>query len=115
MRVIVFFFFFSSRRRHTRSDRDWSSDVCSSDLVTSLVDISPAWDGGIELFAKSGMRGFVAPGYASARWRLDNDFELKFAWDEVRGREGLATALEGIERATPHPSRRLSGVVSPMP
>src|SRR2546421_6444597 len=30
------FFFFSSRRRHTRSDRDWSSDVCSSDLVQRL-------------------------------------------------------------------------------
>src|SRR5256886_16334387 len=29
----VFFFFFSSRRRHTRFDCDWSSDVCSSDLV----------------------------------------------------------------------------------
>src|SRR6266496_6385052 len=28
----AFFFFFSSRRRHTRSLRDWSSDVCSSDL-----------------------------------------------------------------------------------
>src|SRR5215203_2887875 len=28
----VFFFFFSSRRRHTRYWRDWSSDVCSSDL-----------------------------------------------------------------------------------
>src|SRR5207248_5686110 len=27
------FFFFSSRRRHTRSYGDWSSDVCSSDLV----------------------------------------------------------------------------------
>src|SRR5207253_7376450 len=27
------FFFFSSRRRHTRWPRDWSSDVCSSDLV----------------------------------------------------------------------------------
>src|SRR5207249_8005859 len=26
--------FFSSRRRHTRSKRDWSSDVCSSDLLT---------------------------------------------------------------------------------
>src|SRR5207249_7651344 len=26
------YFFFSSRRRHTRSKRDWSSDVCSSDL-----------------------------------------------------------------------------------
>src|SRR2546429_2740665 len=28
----LFFFFFSSRRRHTRCSRDWSSDVCSSDL-----------------------------------------------------------------------------------
>src|SRR5258707_8995287 len=32
----VFFFFFSSRRRHTRYWRDWSSDVCSSDLDRSL-------------------------------------------------------------------------------
>src|SRR5207249_7631417 len=29
-------FFFSSRRRHTRSKRDWSSDVCSSDLRSSI-------------------------------------------------------------------------------
>src|SRR5699024_11364334 len=29
---LLFVFFFSSRRRHTRSKRDWSSDVCSSDL-----------------------------------------------------------------------------------
>src|SRR5439155_14136069 len=33
---ILFFFFFSSRRRHTRWPRDWSSDVCSSDLEASL-------------------------------------------------------------------------------
>src|SRR5690606_39513945 len=30
--VLILFFFFSSRRRHTRFSRDWSSDVCSSDL-----------------------------------------------------------------------------------
>src|SRR5437870_1884760 len=30
--LFCFFFFFSSRRRHTRWPRDWSSDVCSSDL-----------------------------------------------------------------------------------
>src|SRR5207247_7042537 len=30
-------FFFSSRRRHTRSTRDWSSDVCSSDLKAQQV------------------------------------------------------------------------------
>src|SRR5690606_41095812 len=31
--VLFCFFFFSSRRRHTRFSRDWSSDVCSSDLA----------------------------------------------------------------------------------
>src|SRR5207245_3447807 len=31
------FFFFSSRRRHTRCYRDWSSDVCSSDLVPGVT------------------------------------------------------------------------------
>src|SRR5256885_4527007 len=31
---VFYFFFFSSRRRHTRLQGDWSSDVCSSDLIT---------------------------------------------------------------------------------
>src|SRR5690606_40931352 len=34
--LIYLFFFFSSRRRHTRFSRDWSSDVCSSDLTSCL-------------------------------------------------------------------------------
>src|SRR3712207_8570350 len=34
---MMLFFFFSSRRRHTRYWRDWSSDVCSSDLAVSYV------------------------------------------------------------------------------
>src|SRR5699024_11601991 len=33
----VFYFFFSSRRRHTRSKRDWSSEVCSSDLSYCIL------------------------------------------------------------------------------
>src|SRR5215204_6277539 len=40
---MLFFFFFSSRRRHTRSLCDWSSDVCSSDLLdrtrTSIINL----------------------------------------------------------------------------
>src|SRR5699024_11705175 len=36
----IFVFFFSSRRRHTRSKRDWSSDVCSSDLEVRDVHYS---------------------------------------------------------------------------
>src|SRR5204862_1655330 len=38
------FFFFSSRRRHTRSLRDWSSDVCSSDLNKAIG----AYNGGVK-------------------------------------------------------------------
>src|SRR5271170_5968307 len=39
--VVVFLFFFSSRRRHTRSTRDWSSDVCSSDLAAPVPGPTP--------------------------------------------------------------------------
>src|SRR5215813_9008556 len=42
--MIVILFFFSSRRRHTRCGRDWSSDVCSSDL-SGLSGSSARLDG----------------------------------------------------------------------
>src|SRR5207249_7672419 len=38
---LFFLFFFSSRRRHTRSKRDWSSDVCSSDLRSAARFLLP--------------------------------------------------------------------------
>src|SRR5207253_5329891 len=40
-----FLFFFSSRRRHTRWPRDWSSDVCSSDLPKLTVITRKAYGG----------------------------------------------------------------------
>src|SRR6267142_4256737 len=43
--IFIFFFFFSSRRRHTRLTCDWSSDVCSSDLVVWSDAESVAWSG----------------------------------------------------------------------
>src|SRR6266508_1785014 len=49
--LIYFCFFFSSRRRHTRWPRDWSSDVCSSDLLVALLlgKAAIASERGIEL------------------------------------------------------------------
>src|SRR6267378_6365433 len=46
-----FFFFFSSRRRHTRSLRDWSSDVCSSDLGGKSRTIRRLHDAGFHVLA----------------------------------------------------------------
>src|SRR5690606_39896465 len=55
--VLRKFFFFSSRRRHTRFSRDWSSDVCSSDLHNAVRALAcnddAAWLGtydGLTLF-----------------------------------------------------------------
>src|SRR5690606_41126012 len=42
-----FLFFFSSRRRHTRFSRDWSSDVCSSDLTMAGVVIRFSGDAAV--------------------------------------------------------------------
>src|SRR2546429_3635504 len=38
--ICFYYFFFSSRRRHTRCSRDWSSDVCSSDLFFDKDELS---------------------------------------------------------------------------
>src|SRR5690606_9944728 len=51
-----FFFFFSSRRRHTRFSRDWSSDVCSSDLFELLKN------GEIDSFSSAGNTGAMLVG-----------------------------------------------------
>src|SRR5256886_11005516 len=45
-------FFFSSRRRHTRFDCDWSSDVCSSDLV-HILGICGTFMGGVAALARA--------------------------------------------------------------
>src|SRR5207249_6451768 len=42
--TLQYVFFFSSRRRHTRSKRDWSSDVCSSDLPELVMVSDPQVD-----------------------------------------------------------------------
>src|SRR5215813_9017869 len=65
----LIFFFFSSRRRHTRCGRDWSSDVCSSDLA-DLVRSDPP-DGSVLAHAPSVARLWfseeISPEFSSAR------------------------------------------------
>src|SRR3989475_7216547 len=69
------FFFFSSRRRHTRFDCDWSSDVCSSDLIR-MDPSSP---------------------YAMARLvELKDRFRVAFANDPDSDRHGIVTRSAGL-------------------
>jgi cytosine/adenosine deaminase-related metal-dependent hydrolase len=81
--------------------------------VTSVVDLSSPYPGWLDLAARSGIRAFLGPGYASARWRLARDHELAYDWDEQKGRAGFESARRLIREIERHPSGRLSGVVYP--
>jgi 5-methylthioadenosine/S-adenosylhomocysteine deaminase len=80
--------------------------------VTTVCDISPIYEGWTDIVAKSGIRGYMAPGFATARWKLSDDHSLGFDWDEARGRKGLEAALALVGGLAKHPM--LSGVISPM-
>jgi 5-methylthioadenosine/S-adenosylhomocysteine deaminase len=101
-----------------RETRAACSEVAYCELlrsgVTSIVDIGPAWEGWADAAAKSGLRAFLAPGFASARWKLANDHELQYEWDEKAGRARFEDALGFIDALAKHPSGRLSGLFAPM-
>lgn len=82
--------------------------------VTSLCDISPVFDGWADIYKKAGIRGFLAPGYASARWKLENDHTLGFDWSADGGRGKMDQALALIDSLGSEGTSLLSGVVSPM-
>src|SRR5207245_5617858 len=85
-------FFFSSRRRHTRCYRDWSSDVCSSDLL-SLIHPPSAAAAASAPFVSSITAAMInarATGAAVAHRRIDNAdrSEERRVGKEGRGRGG---------------------------
>src|SRR5882757_8386709 len=95
------FFFFSSRRRHTRYWRDWSSDVCSSDLGTHLelhfgatFYRARVWLNGVELGSHEG--GFTAYSFdVTARLRARNLLVVR-----LDNRPGVATIPGFAERGS---------------
>ncbi len=93
------------------------AEVAYSELllsgVTTLVDLSLAWDGWLDLFARSGLRGVLAPMYRSARWYTPNGHRVDYDWDEAAGLAGLEDAVRLIERARQHECGRLGGMLSP--
>ena len=81
--------------------------------ITAVADLSGIDQGWIDLAARSGLRVFLAPSYASAHWHLQNNWQLQYAWDEPAGRRGLDAALQLIDQAQADPCGRLDGIISP--
>ncbi len=81
--------------------------------VTTLVDISGDYPGWIDLIARSGLRGVLAPSYASSRWVVRRSHLLEYEWNEPAGRQKFEAALRLCDEIAKHPSGRLSGMISP--
>src|SRR5256886_7386033 len=85
----VYFFFFSSRRRHTRFDCDWSSDVCSSDLVRDGRVVK-----GVQF---QHLRDAGDPASQAALYESQGADEIVLL-DVAASAEGRATQLETVAR-----------------
>src|SRR6266536_4561602 len=89
---MLFFFFFSSRRRHTRSTRDWSSDVCSSDLT---AEGDPVAKDAALIAAAQRVEHYEIAAYGTARTLADElgIEDAKELLDQTRDEEANADKL----------------------
>src|SRR6266700_6357647 len=95
-RWCFFFFFFSSRRRHTMFSRDWSSDVCSSDLGDP-IDVMMAES--VDASVKANLR---------AELGLDRPIYVQYAaWMGRLLRGDLGRSIRNGEPVLENVSRRL--------
>lgn len=81
--------------------------------VTTIVDLSVAWDGWLDTLAAGGLRAVAAPMYRSARWYTKTGHSVAYEWAEDDGRGAMAEALGIVVAAGKHPSGRLSGMIAP--
>src|SRR5690625_2206774 len=79
--MLHYFFFFSSRRRHTRWPRDWSSDVCSSDLGIPLKTIQEKNNCEIKIEINESVTSFMLYDSTGSKWEYNpsknSDWTLK--------------------------------------
>src|SRR5690606_39585179 len=93
---VWFVFFFSSRRRHTRFSRDWSSDVCSSDLHSGRERRPDLQSAGLQ-DDKAPRRGARGLGLLSERCHLGDPAALATLGGGVK--IGRASCRERVERS----------------
>lgn len=93
------------------------AEVALSELllsgVTTVVDLSVAYEGWLDILARSGLRAVAAPMYRSARWFTKNGHSVEYEWTEAAGRAAMDEALATIDQANAHPCGRLSGMLAP--
>src|SRR6266508_2775936 len=111
---ILLSFFFASRRRHTRWPRDWSSDVCSSDLRrTHLVELGESEMGplDVELVMHAGDVLFLRSG-TPHQVETVGDYSLHLSFDLCDRAAGIETVFDLLLKRYDRDSLRPYGAVS---
>src|SRR2546421_9625496 len=91
-------FFFSSRRRHTRSDRDWSSDVCSSDLMIRHTRSDRDWSS--DVCSSDLFYGFNRPGAKASEAIIQNWWRQGMMGGAKAHYDGIVAFSQKIGRAS---------------
>jgi 5-methylthioadenosine/S-adenosylhomocysteine deaminase len=81
--------------------------------TTTVVDVTVPFDGWLETMARSGMRFYATPTFASARWGMSAPQTVTWKWDEARGEQEFEKAQRVMNDAEAHNSGRLGAVVFP--
>jgi cytosine/adenosine deaminase-related metal-dependent hydrolase len=81
--------------------------------TTSIVDLSHAYSGWIDLLAESGLRAWVGAMFRSARWYTDTGQDILLDWAADTGAAALDEARAVMDAAEAHPCGRLTGLVTP--
>jgi cytosine/adenosine deaminase-related metal-dependent hydrolase len=66
--------------------------------TTTYVEVGGGNENLVRLTQEIGIRGYIAPGYKSASWRIDEEGRFGYEWDEEQGWKGLDAAVKFIER-----------------
>ena len=81
--------------------------------TTTACDVTVPFDGWLETMARSGMRFYATPTFASARWGMSAPQNVTWKWDEARGLQEFEKAKRTMDDADSHNSGRLGSIVFP--
>jgi cytosine/adenosine deaminase-related metal-dependent hydrolase len=81
--------------------------------TTTACDVTTPFDGWLETMAKSGMRFYAGPTFASARWGMSAPQTVTWKWDEAGGVAAFEKAKAVMDEAESHNSGRLDALVFP--
>lgn len=81
--------------------------------ATTVVELGTHCQAAVDAAGRAGMRLYAGQGYRSGRWYSDDGRQVKYAWDEQAGRDGLRAAIEFIESIDGAYDDRIRGILSP--